>query len=94
MTLRSRLALASPVWRFAVGRSREAARLAAKVRELERDLAVVRADRDALRSHFELARSQRDGARELLAAIAGEPPCGPTEAEYDEFLRSLGERPA
>lgn len=88
----------APVWRYAVSRSRKAARLTAEVRQLchdltavRADLAVVTADRDALRSHFDLARSQRDGARDLLAAIAAEP-CGPTDAEYAEFLKDCNER--
>ena len=60
----------APVWRFAVARSREAARLAARVRTLTHDLAVVTAERDALRAHFELAVDQRNHARDLAVALA------------------------
>jgi hypothetical protein len=70
-----------PVWAFAVNRSREAARLAAKVRTLEHDLAVVTADRDALAAHFALAVDQRNRARDLAV-------------EYEGLLRSMRERPA
>lgn len=94
MTLRSRLALLSPVWALAINRSRAAARLAAEVRTLQHDLAVTRADRDALAAHYRLAIAQRNTARDLAVAVVGEPGVGPTDAEYDDWLRSLGERPA
>lgn len=83
----------APVWRYAVNRSRKAARLTAEVRRLRHDLAVVRAERDALAAHWTLAVDQRDRARDVAVAMS-EPACGPTDAEYDEFLRSLGTGPA
>lgn len=53
----------APVWRYAVRRSREAARLSARVRQLELDNA-------ALRAHLHLARGQTE--RAVIVALGGE----------------------
>lgn len=91
MTIRTRLALLSPVWALAVRKSHDAARLTAEVRRLTHDLAVVTADRDALRERFALATAERERARDLAVAMF-EPACGPTDAEFDEFLKDCNER--
>lgn len=62
-----------PVWWLACSASRKAARLTGEVRELREALDVVRADRDALASHLELAHRQRDRARALAAELGGRP---------------------
>lgn len=81
----------APVWTFAVRQSRKVARLTAENRELRTDLAVARASEAAMKAHFDLAVAQRDGARDLIGAIAAEPQW---TADDEAFLRSLGERPA
>lgn len=53
----------APVWRYAVRRSREAARLSARVRQLELDNAVLTA-------HLRLARRQAE--RAMNVALGGE----------------------
>ncbi len=80
-----------PVWAFAVDRSRTAARLAKRVRDLEHDLAVVTAGRDALRSHYDLAVEQRDRARSIAAELGGAPRWNEVDAEW---LDELGVEPA
>lgn len=95
MTLRQRLANVAPVWAFACRKAREAAQLTARVRELEHELVVARADvrrlraaAEGWRAHHEVASRQR---REALDAIL---PTLELNDDDEAWLRSLGERPA
>lgn len=97
MTVRTRLALLSPVWALAVRKSHEAARLAATVRRLEHDLVVTRAelavaniDREALRSHLAEAVKGRERAMSIAKELGGAPRWN--EAD-DVWMRSHGVQP-
>ncbi len=50
------------------------------------DLAVVTADRDALRSHYELAVEQRDRARDLAVGLVDDLPAEAWDATDDAIL--------
>ncbi len=80
MTVRARLALLSPVWALAVRKSHEAARLAATVRTLEHDLAVVTAERDALRAKRPRPQDQVRPSRREGGGVSTD--------SYTEFLRA------
>ncbi len=79
------------MWRLAVNRARECARLTAEVRRLTDELGAANADRRALVAHLAEAVKGRERAMAVAKELGGAPRWNEADAEW---MRTHGVEPA